>query len=90
MSERSGNIRKACLSDRSVDIAEVLKLVDEILFTNTGDRPKPIREFRSAIATRNLVKHYRSLLEIGIRCTLPSSREADFYPCPHHRPIAQN
>jgi len=76
--------------DRSMDIAEVLKLADELLFAHTGDRPKPIREFRSAIATRNVVKHHHSLLEIGIRCTLHSSSEADFYPFPHHRPIAQN
>ncbi|MEG4803913.1 hypothetical protein QUB63_07700 [Microcoleus sp. ARI1-B5] len=43
MSERSDNIGKTSLSDRSMDIAEVLKVVDEVLFTNTGDRPKPIR-----------------------------------------------
>jgi len=29
--------------DRSMDIAEVLKLADERLFPHTGDRPKPIR-----------------------------------------------
>ncbi|MBE9188187.1 hypothetical protein IQ270_27000 [Microcoleus sp. LEGE 07076] len=40
MSERSDNIGKTRLSDRSMDIAEVLKLVDEVLFTNTGEHPK--------------------------------------------------
>jgi hypothetical protein len=40
MSERSDNIGKTCLSDRSTDIAEVLKLVDEILFNHTGEYPK--------------------------------------------------
>jgi hypothetical protein len=29
--------------DQSMDIAEVLKLADELLFAHTGDRPKPIR-----------------------------------------------
>lgn len=37
MSERSDNIGKTCLSDRSIDIAKAGKLVNEIMFTNTGD-----------------------------------------------------
>lgn len=37
MSERSGKIEKPDPSHRSMDIAEVLKLADELLFTHTGE-----------------------------------------------------
>ncbi len=38
MSERSDKIGKPHPFNRSMDIAEVLKLADELLFTHTGDR----------------------------------------------------
>ncbi len=44
MSERSDKIGKTNLSDRSMDIAEVLKLADELLFTHTGDRLDHLQE----------------------------------------------
>ncbi|MEG4233567.1 hypothetical protein QUA40_15835 [Microcoleus sp. Pol11C3] len=59
-----------------MDIAEVLKLSDEMLFTPTADRPKPIREFRSAIATRKIVNPDRSPLTSGIKFAATCSREA--------------